>query len=278
MALIDHFLSETDPTAAAAHLAKFRPVTMLGARGLVVPENSPLRQVNTLYHAENRWRDRNPDAARSISLEGARDLIGELIHHSRFDEVPDIEKIRAGYNPENVQMRPFVPHRSIRGRTDFGRQWGPAPKEGGVVAGATLPIDEGPAGGRGMIALRPNRLSALEEEMLSKNPNLKFTPKNSTTGVVSHEVAHLLNAGLENMSIEGHEWPMARTHLAAAGLISPETERSMRVLYDRGGVSTDPSRTGEFAKALLQHVSSHPGFAQIASRTGLNVAGIMDNA
>lgn len=73
---------------------------MLGKSGVLHPSD----QTKSLYNAEIAWRESNPEAGKTVSLQGAKDKIGEIIHSPSSDHFPGIERVRAEYDPKNVRQ------------------------------------------------------------------------------------------------------------------------------------------------------------------------------
>ena len=61
----------------------------------------PLRdQTGRVYDAEHTWADyASPMARQSISEQGAKDLMGEILHHKSLDNFPHIHHLRENWNP-----------------------------------------------------------------------------------------------------------------------------------------------------------------------------------
>jgi hypothetical protein len=62
-----------------------------GVSGRVPPFRD---QTQRLYDAEWLWKHNAPAARQTISEQGTRDLVGEILHHKALDNFPDIHRLR----------------------------------------------------------------------------------------------------------------------------------------------------------------------------------------
>lgn len=177
-----------------------KPVTAFGETGHVHPEN----QTGRLYTAEKGWRDSNIDALQTISLTGARDLVGEIIHDPKNDEIPNIDQVRSEFDPKAIRFH----HIGLR-----------LPPE---MQAATTPT--------GHIILRPE----------SMNTGI-ITHEASH---FMHRLGQQFSGYGENISGDagfGHQWPFARTHLwVVHHNISHEAATELYEHYRRLGVKVNP--------------------------------------
>ena len=69
-----------------------------GVSGFVPPRRD---QASRIYNAESIWaKHASPRANQSISEQGAKDMMGEIINHKALDNFPDIHHLRQGWDPE----------------------------------------------------------------------------------------------------------------------------------------------------------------------------------
>lgn len=68
-----------------------------GVSGRVPPFRD---QTNRLYESEWHWGRQNSHANQTISEQGAKDLVGQIIHHKSLDNFPFIHDVRETFNPE----------------------------------------------------------------------------------------------------------------------------------------------------------------------------------
>lgn len=71
--------------------------TIAGVTGRVPPFAD---QTDKLYNSEHLWAHNYPKAGQSISEQGAKDLVGEILHHKALDSFPDIHHLRETWKPE----------------------------------------------------------------------------------------------------------------------------------------------------------------------------------
>lgn len=171
-------------------------------------------QASRLYTAEygdgarNGWTYTDDNASKSISLSGARDLVGEAVFHPAMDEIPGIEGIRKSYDPKkDVVLRKKLWVRNAQGKKDF--------EVGGWV---TDPRDPG-RGGVIQISSSMNKTDPL------------------TVGGITHEASHKLLLNDKQFFNEGHSWPMARLHIhMARQLLGNDSADALRAHYEKHGV------------------------------------------
>lgn len=176
-------------------------VHMLGRTKLV----GLTSQRNELYQAETKWRGDREGAGKTISTQGARDLVGETIFHPAMDELPGIENLRASFNAKK-QVK------------FFSDAW--------AAAHPQLPEDaHGFTTSAGLIGLR------------------RIGDENNVTqmGTVTHEASHLL--GRQFMVDNNlwkpapHSWPMARLHVhVARQVLGNKHAAELRHYYQSHGV------------------------------------------
>lgn len=172
-------------------------VHMLGATKWVSAESQKPR----LYKAEGTWRQNLSGGGKTVSRQGARDLVGEAVFHPAMDDLPGIEGLRAGFSPEkNVKF--------------FSDSY--------LVNHPTLPPSTQGFHANGVIALR-------------RDPN---NEPNTTTGIVTHETAHLLGKQFFSENpLEAHSWPMARLHIhVTRQLLGDRHAHALKRHYESLGV------------------------------------------
>jgi len=179
------------------------PVSLFGETGYVHPVN----QTGRLYSAEKSWRDSNIDALQTISLNGARDLVHEIIHNNKNDEVPGIDRVRREFDPNAIRFE----HIGMRL---------PEPMEG-----ATTP--------QGHILLRKR----------SMNTGI-ITHEASH---LMNRLGHQFSGYGENITGDsgfGHQWPFARTHLwVIHHNIGEDAAKALYEHYRRLGVAVSPGKS-----------------------------------
>jgi hypothetical protein len=168
---------------------------------------SPVDQTSRLYKAEQLWRQTNPDAGKSISVEGARDLIGETLHHRVMNDIPGIEQVRAEFDPDKIGIH------VAGGRVRLGKGLiAGTSEEGHVVFKKDLPITVG----------------AVTHE----------------ASHLLHRLGHQFDSvGLNEKGEAGfrHQWPFSSTHIVAAhNQVSRSSARELGAIYDAYGVRYKP--------------------------------------
>lgn len=63
-----------------------------------------------VYAAEQAWRRQNAKAGQSISISGAADLLGDIIHNPEHEETEGLENLRNLYNSGQVQPYNHLTH------------------------------------------------------------------------------------------------------------------------------------------------------------------------
>jgi hypothetical protein len=63
-----------------------------------------------IYRAEQIWKRQNPEANRSISMSGAADLLGDIIHNPEHEETEGLENLRNLYNSGQVRVYNHLIH------------------------------------------------------------------------------------------------------------------------------------------------------------------------
>lgn len=171
-------------------------------------------QAKRLYAAEyggearNGWTYTDPNASKTISLNGARDLVGEAIFHPAMDSIPGIEGIRASYDPKkDVVFKKKLWVRDEEGKKDF--------QVGGWV---TDPRDPGRGG-----------VIQINSKMLRDDP--------LRVGGITHEASHKLLMNDKQFDNEGHSWPMARLHVhMVRQLLGKASANALKAHYEKNGV------------------------------------------
>ena len=191
------------------HFAEGAGADHLHLLGVTKPANVDAQR-NQLYTAEygqGGWIQSDEAAGKKISLNGARDLVGEAIHHHAMDEIPGIENVRANYAPKtDVAFNKNLRMRDARGRK---RQ-----NIGGMVT------DEQSWSGK------PNRLLI----------NPKVTGTALDAGGVTHEATHMILHGGQFGGV-GHNWAMARLHVhLVRKILGNESANALKEHYDKNGV------------------------------------------
>lgn len=178
-----------------------------------LPRSSQRQRV---YRAEAAWKRGDAFGGQSISLQGARDLIGEILSHSSMDDLPGIREVRQRFDPSQIGFHPLSPS---SGLPMVGRQWRPGIM--GLTDSAT-----------GHVGLRP-----MDFEDFEGNPVQELF-----LGTASHEASHLVNSGqwLQNGVRVDHQWPYAAAHLQAIRNLDRSSARSLGRVYDASGVAIRP--------------------------------------
>jgi hypothetical protein len=159
-----------------------------------------------LYKAERLWRETNPEAAKTISMGGARDLVGEIINHPDNDDYYGIHDLRKSLNKRTV--REYTPrlHGRINPTTGEREEW-PDTMHAGMAA-------------NGVLVVRPERLNV---------------------GTVTHEATHMLERlgrqlrpeGLK----EGHDTEFAVNHaLNVQSILGRTPAERLVTMYQAQGV------------------------------------------
>ena len=79
--------------------------TVNGVTGFVPPRRD---QTHRLYDSEYLWAHNHAPAGQTISEQGAKDMLGEIMNHSSLDEFPDIRHIRNSWSPgTHVTFDPY---------------------------------------------------------------------------------------------------------------------------------------------------------------------------
>lgn len=196
------------------HFAEGAGADHLHLLGVSAPKNAN-SEMSRLYTAEYGtgapgsvgWVQTDPAASKTVSLGGARDLVGEAINHPALDEVPGIEQVRQNYNPKTD----VVFNKKLRMRDARGRK-----KEliGGMVT------DEQSWGGK------PNRLLI----------NPKVTGDKLQVGGLTHEATHMVLHGGQFKGA-GHNWAMARLHVhLVRNLLGNDHANALLDHYEKQGV------------------------------------------
>lgn len=176
-------------------------INFLGASGTLRPRLDYTGRQNM---ADRHWMGFDPQAGKTISEQGARDLVGETIHHRAMDEIPGIEGIRKNFNPnKHVELTDDLP-----------------PSQLGHLSVDLI--------GRQMMHLG-NTI---------KEPLRTGTVTHETAHLLTHPTMHnvMLN-NYKNYQSIAHYWPMARAHIyAARHALSNDTANHLRGIYNAFGV------------------------------------------
>ena len=217
---LEHFAAGA---GESAHLLR-NPlkVTMLGVTGNLHPRDDQ-RFISQL--AEEYWGSQVPAASKTISEQGARDLVGEAIHHPNMDEIPGIESIRMGFNPtSHLQLSDELPE--------------------GVLGQVARRIDGQQTMTLGHTPDYPLRTNIVTHELshLLSSPTLypamqlawnKHWENADKRGEIHDEDA------ADNLSDSvSHSWPHARAHIhAVRTALGNEAADVLRNIYRAHGVS-----------------------------------------
>jgi hypothetical protein len=177
-------------------------VSMLGVTGNIYPTRN---QAALQSIADDYWGKDQPKAGQTISEQGAKDLIGETIHHPAMDAIPGIADIRRNFNPNTqVQLDDELP-KGIKGHLE------------------TL------IGGQ-----QTMRLGHTPEEPLRTN-----VVTHETAHLLSHPtLEHIQWNNFDNANAVGHSWAMARTHIyAVRAALGNEAADALRSIYRAHGIS-----------------------------------------
>jgi hypothetical protein len=195
------------------------PITFLGGSSHRMGDQN----INELYRAENELWVPNDEAARkTVSLKGARDLIGEAIHHPAMDEVPGIEFVRANYSPKDVSF-----HKNLsKNLYDVHPYTG----EISNITAATVQDDP----------FHPERNNRMQFSTRIPMPRGVSNPGRNQVPLafVTHETTHrLLNDAQFGGYAADHEWPMARLHVhLVRNILGNKHANALRDYYDKLGV------------------------------------------
>jgi len=197
-----------------AHFAEGAGEDHLHLLGVSAPRNVN-SEANRLYDAElgtwknggrlpNGWVQTDPEASKTISLNGARDLVGEAIHHPAMDVIPGIENVRANYNPKtDVVFTKRLNWKNSEGKKE--------------TTGAMVTDERSWAG-------KPNRLLI----------NSKLVGPAMDVGGITHEASHMITHGLGTL---GHNWAMARLHIhLARNVLGDASANALIEHYNKHGV------------------------------------------
>lgn len=156
--------------------------------------------------AEKLWRDSNPEAGKSISVQGARDLVGETLHHRVMNEIPGIEQVRAEFDPEKIGLH---------------------------VKGGDIHLPKGIVGA-----------TAEDGQMAFHPEHLTVGTVTHEASHLMHRLGHQFDGlGLNEKGEAGfrHQWPFSATHIVAAhNQVSRPAARELGKLYDFFGVRYKP--------------------------------------
>jgi hypothetical protein len=176
-------------------------VHMLGVTQNIYPSRDQgFRQIL----AEDRWGKMDAKAGQTISERGAKDLVGETLHHSAMDEIPGVEYIRNNFNPEtDVQLTAGLPNATL-GQLE-STFWG-------------------------------NHLMKLGNT--SETPLRTHIVTHELSHLLSHPVlSNLQYADPKNSNNIGHSWAMARAHIhATRTALGNEAADNLRSIYRAYGV------------------------------------------
>ena len=71
--------------------------TVNGVTGFVPPRRN---QADRLYDAESFWKLKTEGPGKTISEQGAKDLLGEIVHHPALNEFPNMAYLRQHWTPD----------------------------------------------------------------------------------------------------------------------------------------------------------------------------------
>ena len=176
-------------------------VSMLGVTQQVHPKHD---QSGWQAMSEAYWRDIDPAAGKTISEQGAKDLVGETLHHPAMDEVQGIGRLRNEFDPNaHVRLVDSLPNDAL-GHLE-SNIWG------GHMMRLAHTSD---------IPLRAHVVTHETAHLLS-NPALspvQWANIGSAQGI-------------------GHSWAMARMHvLIARTALGDEAADNLRSIYRAHGV------------------------------------------
>jgi hypothetical protein len=174
-----------------------------------------------LYRAEALWKNTNPKAGQSISLGGAADLVGEIVHDPIHDGIPGIEDMRANFRKAKVikSYNPII-------NSDM------APKTLGKTE-VRIPYD------------KQGEFERNSQGVVNVRPKVIFRPDRLTVGLATHEATHLVE-GVGRLITEtdpalSHNVMYARNHLRSVhAAVAEGAANELREHYENLGV---PFRT-----------------------------------
>lgn len=177
-------------------------VSLLGVTQQIHPNRG---QSPILAMADSYWGTTDPVASKTISERGAKDLVGEALHHPAMDEIPGIEHIRATFDPEKqVSLVDWLPKDQL-GHLESG------------VSGRQL--------------MRLGQTSDL--------PLKTHAVTHETAHLLTHPLLSPFQwANIDRSGSIGHSWAMARTHIhTVRSVLGDEAADNLRRIYQAHGVS-----------------------------------------
>lgn len=176
-------------------------VHMLGVTGNIYPHRD--QSVSQIL-AELRWANIDKKAGQIISERGAKDLVGETLHHPAMDEIHGIDDVRGSFNPEtDVRVSNDLPSNRL-GQVESG-MWGK------------------------------------QTMKLANRPDMPLQTS-TVTHEVSHLLAHPTLSDFQyaypkHANSIGHNWAMARAHVhAVRAALGDEAAENLRSIYRAYGV------------------------------------------
>jgi len=206
--MVERRVQSFNPTGTHYH--------MLGASGPLHPKD----QTKPLYDSESSWRDTNLIAGKSISIEAARDKIGEIIHSPSSDHFPGIDRVRAEYDPKNVR--------------DIGPGGSRKSLPPGLMAGTDM---------RGRVYIKRQALNL--GVVTHEAAHLANTYGQQFTGQGLNEDPEKQRTGGRKSGTPGfaHQWAFARAHLHVIHYeLAKTAAKDLHEIYEQHGVQYRPPK------------------------------------
>ena len=176
-------------------------VSMLGVTQRIRPTQD---QGGLQAMAERYWGQIDPTASKRISEQGAKDLVGETLHHPAMDEVHGIEHLRAEFDPhQHISIVDYLPN------TQLGH------------------LESYQSGGH-MMRLNDTPVSPLRTHVVT----------HEMAHLLSHPTLSPIQwANYDHASNIGHSWAMARMHVhTVRAALGDEAADNLRSIYRAHGV------------------------------------------